>query len=282
MFDDIFHLLSHPEHDAHAADDFAAHDSPYGAHANAQHDPWATHALADPSATPFGGANWHIHFVSAHPHVDTAAPSNQPATSPYWSLGMPMPYHTDWNPATFHGVGNPVGESSHWHQQHENDCAVMAQADVYESITGRHLTEQEALSIVTQHGWYHDGTTLPDTGRLLNYLGIPTQQYTNASLQDLYTVLQHGDHVIVGVNANEIWFPYHDSATGSPIEQSVGGHAVWVTGIDQAPDGSIKIILNDTGKPGGQMEAVDASDFMNAWSDFNNFMVVAPATHAAN
>ena len=194
---------------------------------------------------------------------------------------MPVPYQTDWNPATFHGVGHPVAESTHWHQQHENDCAVMAQADIYESITGHHLTEQEALRIVTQHGWYHDGTTLDDTGKLLDYLGIHTQHYTNASLQDLYTALQRGDHVIVGVNANEIWFPYHDAATGAPIEQSVGGHAVWVTGIDQAPNGSIKVILNDTGKPGGQMEAVDAGDFMNAWSDFNNFMVVAPATHAA-
>ncbi|MGZ3637724.1 MAG: hypothetical protein ACXVCX_07785 [Ktedonobacterales bacterium] len=280
MFDDIFHWLSHPMPEDQAAGSFAVHDSPYGVHA--QHDPWAVQAAADPSANHFDGANWHHPFAPAHPHAATATLPYQPDAAAYWSLGMPVPYHTDWNPATVHGVGNPVGESAHWHQQHENDCAVMAQADVYESITGRHLTEQEALSIVTQHGWYHDGTTLPDTGKLLNYLGIPTRQYTNASLQDLYTALQHGDHVIVGVNANEIWFPHHDSATGAPIEQSVGGHAVWVTGIDQAPDGSIKVILNDTGKPGGQMEAVDASDFMNAWSDFNNFMVVAPATHAAN
>ena len=281
MFDDIFHWLSHPALEDRVAGHLPAHDSPYDVHA--QHDPWATHAPAEVSAQHFDAANWHDPFAPANPHAHATSLTHQPDAAAYLPLGIqPVPYHTDWNPAAFHGVGNPVGESSHWHQQHENDCAVMAQADVYESITGHHLTEQEAVRIATQHGWYHDGTTLPDTGKLLNYLGIPTHQYLNASLRDLYTALQHGDHVIVGVNANEIWFPYHDAATGAPVEQSVGGHAVWVTGIDQAPDGSIKIILNDTGKPGGQMEAVDAGDFMNAWSDFNNFMVVTPASHTAN
>jgi hypothetical protein len=64
---------------------------------------------------------------------------------------------------------------------------------------------------------------------------------------------------------------------GSPIEQSNAGHAVWVTGIDQQPDGSVKIILNDSGTPDGQMKAVDAEDFLNAWEDFGNFVVVADA-----
>jgi hypothetical protein len=87
--------------------------------------------------------------------------------------------------------------------------------------------------------------------------------------------LQHNDRVIVGLNANEIWHPCRDSATGEPVELPLAGHAVWVTGIDQELDGSIKVILCDSGTPDGRAEAVDVADFLNAWADYGNEMVVA-------
>ncbi|NJO65669.1 MAG: hypothetical protein HC836_48625 [Richelia sp. RM2_1_2] len=98
---------------------------------------------------------------------------------------------------------------------------------------------------------------------------------TNASLEDIADALEKGDKIIVGLDANEIWSPLRDAMTGSPVEQTNGGHAVWVTGIDTEPDGSVKIILNDSGTDSGQMKAVDAQDFLNAWDDYGNLLLVA-------
>ena len=95
-------------------------------------------------------------------------------------------------------------------------------------------------------------------------------------LEDIANALEKGDRVIVALDANEIWSPLRD-ADGIPIEQPNGGHAVWVTGIDPQADGSVKIILNDSGHPDGKMTAIDAVDFLNAWEDYSNFIVVADA-----
>jgi hypothetical protein len=272
MLDDIFAGLAHHAVTAQLADHFAGINDHQG-----RYDHWAHHEGAVGTDDHFATADWHSALAVAHQQAHS--PIHDPLATQGVLQGEPVPYHATWDPATFHGVGNPVGDSKYWQQQHENDCAVMAQTDVYNAITGHHLTEQEALNIVTQHGWYDNGTTLEDTGKLLSFLGIPVHQSTDASFQDLYSAVQKGEQVIVGLNANEIWFPYHDSATGAPVEQAPAGHAVWVTGIDQAPDGSVKVILSDTGKPGGQIEAVDAADFMNAWHDFGNFMVTTPPEH---
>jgi hypothetical protein len=273
MFDDIFAGLAHHAVAAQWGGHFAGGGDHHG-----RYDHWAHHEAAIVADDHFA-ADWHSALAVAHQHAHPSPADTQIAQNA--TLGVPVPYHPSWDPATFHGVGNPVADSKYWQQQHENDCAVMAQADVYNAITGHHLTEQQALDIVTQHGWYNDGTTLEDTGKLLSFLGIPVHQTMNASFQDLYSAVQQGKQVIVGLNANEIWSPYHDSATGAPVEQTPAGHAVWVTGIDKAPDGSVKVILSDTGIPGGRMEAVDAADFMNAWSDFGNFMVTTPPEHIA-
>ncbi|GEM_PF-2467645 len=296
MFDDIFSHLGHHDPETQATDYFAAdhlhqYQSAYGVEGHPAFAPVSAgsgaeahgHFDFDPLHWPGPASHSPQHTAHPeHPAADAYSPAYAPAhheATPYWSDGQPVPHYNEWSPAAgnYHGVGNPFGDAQYWQQQHANDCAVMAQTDVYNALTGHHLTEQQALNIVTQHGWYHDGTTLQDSNKLLNYFHIPTQEYANASIQDLYKALQHGDQVIVGLNANDIWFPHRDPVTGAPVEQAVAGHAVWVTGIEQAPNGSIKVILNDTGTPNGRMETVDAADFMNAWHDFSDFMIVAHA-----
>jgi hypothetical protein len=78
----------------------------------------------------------------------------------------------------------------------------------------------------------------------------------------------------VGLDANEIWDPIYDYF-GNPLEQEDGGHAVWVTGIDYGWDGSISIILNDSGTPNGMASVIAYADFMNAWQDYGNFVSIA-------
>lgn len=193
--------------------------------------------------------------------------------------------HTDWiMPSGGVEIGDPLNDAAHWQQQQgDASCAVVAQAGVYESITGQPLSEADACRIAEAYHLFDPTTGTPpeDVGKLLEVLGIPTQQYHDATLVDIAHALESGDKVIVGVDANEIWNPIYDPATGQSIEQPEAGHAVWVTGIDEKPDGSIKIILNDSGTPDGQMKEVDAQDFLNAWSDFGNFMVVADAPQAS-
>lgn len=193
-------------------------------------------------------------------------------------------YEEGWTVSEFEGVGDPVEDAHFWqYQEGSSSCAVVAQMGVYESITGVDLTEAEVCDIAEANGWFHPdrGTYPDDMGKILNHFDIPTDTYYNADLNDIAQALADGNKVIVSLDAREIWEPIRDS-DGNPLEQSDAGHAVWVTGIDQLPDGSVKLIINDSGTPDGQMKVVDAVDFVNAWDDFGNQIVIAhdspPAT----
>lgn len=184
----------------------------------------------------------------------------------------------NWHPSQFDGLGNPIADAEFWQQQQGgSSCAVVAQASVLESITGIEITEAQACEVAEANGWFDPeiGTTPEDIGKLLEHYGVGCEKSYNASLEDIADALEKGDKIIVGLDANEIWSPLRDAMTGSPVEQTNGGHAVWVTGIDTEPDGSVKIILNDSGTDSGQMKAVDAQDFLNAWDDYGNLLLVA-------
>lgn len=186
-------------------------------------------------------------------------------------------HEENWDVSQFDGVGNPFEDANCWQQQNgQNSCAVVAQMGVLESITGVDLSENEVCEFAEANGWFdpQTGTNSAAVGNILNAVGVTTDSYYNADLNDITEALAKGDKVIVGLDANEIWQPVRDS-NGNPIEQGDGGHAVWVTGIDQLPDGSVKLILNDSGIPDGQMKVVDAEDFINAWDDFGNQIVIA-------
>ena len=172
--------------------------------------------------------------------------------------------------------GTPIDDSYYWrHQQGDNSCAVVAQICVYESLTGEYISEDAASYYAQQQGWFDPltGTSPENTGNILNALGINTYQ-VDASLSGLEYALAWGDKPIVGLDASEIWNPQYD-LYGNPVEQDFQGHAVWVTGIDYESDGSVGIILNDSGTSSGMASVVGYSDFMNAWQDTNYFVAVA-------
>lgn len=201
-------------------------------------------------------------------------------TATYAPLQAIVPHQSTWDPDHFNGIGHPFEDSTHWHQQQgDKSCALVSQMGIYESLTHQPLSEDQVCRFAEEHHWFDptSGTNPEDAGKVLNALGIETNHGYNASLSDLADALEHGDKVLACVNANDIWTPLRDTDTGLPVEQSIAGHAIWVTGIDQAPDGSIKIIINDSGHPGGQMNAVDAEDFLNAWHNYDNYMLVAHA-----
>ena len=173
--------------------------------------------------------------------------------------------------------GTPLDDAYYWrHQQGDNSCAVVAQVCVYESLTGEYISEDAASYYAQQQGWFDplSGTPLVDTGNILNDLGIETYQQFDTSFSDLEYALTWGDKPIVALDGNEIWNPQYD-LYGNPVEQANAGHAVWVTGIDYESDGSVGIILNDSGTSSGMASVVEYYDFINAWQDFSNFVMIA-------
>ena len=173
--------------------------------------------------------------------------------------------------------GTPLNDAYYWrHQQGDNSCAVVAQVCVYESLTGEYISEDAASYYAQQQGWFDplSGTPLVDTGNILNDLGIETYQQFDTSFSDLEYALTWGDKPIVALDGNEIWNPQYD-LYGNPVEQANAGHAVWVTGIDYESDGSVGIILNDSGTSSGMASVVEYYDFINAWQDFSNFVMIA-------
>jgi hypothetical protein len=178
--------------------------------------------------------------------------------------------------------GTPYSDSLYWReQQTPTTCAIVAQVGIYESITGKYISEYSAANYAQSKGWFDPatGTAPEDCDNILNVLGITTEQYEGPYIDivDIATAMNNGDKVIAAVDGNEIWNPVYDPITGEPLEQTLAGHAVWVTGIELHADDTIDIILNDSGTPYGQMEVVDYFDFVNAWEDYDNFLIVVDA-----
>jgi hypothetical protein len=185
--------------------------------------------------------------------------------SPAWGYYDPVEY------------GDPATDAWYWRQQQgPASCAVVAQISVFESLTGVYISEEVAGNFAQSQGWFDPltGTPLVYTGHILDVLGIPTVELFGASLAHLEYALAMGDKPIVGLDANEIWNPIYDYF-GNPLEQENGGHAVWVTGINYGWDGSVSIILNDSGTPNGMASEIAYADFMNAWQDYGNFVSIA-------
>jgi hypothetical protein len=181
------------------------------------------------------------------------------------------------------GVGTPDADAAHWHfQGNEQACAVASQGSIIESLTGVPFDQAAAGQWLQAQGWYDPatGTRPEDLTRLFDAFGVPTTS-GSTTVTGLWDALAAGDKVMVTLDANEIWHPQHDPATGAPLESlQPAGHAVWVTGIEQDATGAWKVVLNDSGHEGGRAETVALADFVNAWDDYDNQAVFAGG-HAA-
>lgn len=173
--------------------------------------------------------------------------------------------------------GDPLADADYWREQNTDyTCAVVAQISVYESLTGEYISEADAADYAYEEGWLDpdSGTFLEDAGNILEDLGIETYSSYDNNFADLEDALARGDKPIVALDSSEIWEPQYDRQ-GNSVEQEDAGHAVWVTGIDYESNGSVNIIINDSGDPYGRESIIDSSDFMNAWSDTDCFVTIA-------
>lgn len=181
-------------------------------------------------------------------------------------------------------VGTPESDSAHWSvQEGANSCAVASQKGVIEAVTGMCIPESQLSEIAESNGWYdpNAGTAPQAVGNLLEAYGIPVTRQFDTTFTELYDALQRGEKVIVGLDANEIWTP-RVGFDGQPLEAPDSGHAVWVTGIEMQDDGTLNVVMNDTGLPNGQSVAVPIEHFRNAWADFGNFSVTTQTQQSAH
>jgi hypothetical protein len=177
-------------------------------------------------------------------------------------------------------VGEPGEDTAYWHQQaHEDTCAVVSQEFILDELTGQDFTEEQLRQEAYENGWYNpgSGTPMECMGNLLEAHGIDVERRSGCTLDDLSEQLAQGQHVIVGLDAEEVWNPGIDDDdllcefVGMP-EQGAN-HAVQVIGIDYSDPDNPMVILNDPGSGNGQGLMVPADQFVDAWEDSGNYMV---------
>ena len=168
--------------------------------------------------------------------------------------------------------GDPNAAAPYWRYQHQQDCGLMAVADVVGQITGFEppqagiqlrgmLTKSAAHTGTVYH---FDGTSPDDLVVLLRQFGIQSQLTTGNTMTTLEQDLAGGRKVIATVNAETIW------NTGSG-NRSDADHAVVVTGVDTRTN---VVHLNDSGIQTGRDEQIPLDTFTQAWATSNNELIV--------
>lgn len=174
--------------------------------------------------------------------------------------------------------GNPQEAAAYWRYQHQEDCGLMAIADVVGQLTGHEPTQLgiELRGILTpseSHGgdvYFFDGTSPQDMVMLLQHYGIQSDMTSGNTMQGLDDNLNGGHKVIAALNAETIWnYPRGQG------QRTQADHAVVVTGVDTAND---VVHLNDSGTPNGRDEKIPVATFTQAWSTSDNLLIVTQPT----
>lgn len=185
-------------------------------------------------------------------------------------LGSPTVAHADPGGQLY---GDPGAAAQWWRYQHQQDCGLMAVADVVGQITGREpLQAGVQLRGATTRSAVHDGTiyhfngTAPeDLVVILKQFGVAADITSGNSMAVIESDLAGGRKLIATVNAATLWNQPQGQRTDAD-------HAVVVTGVDTRTN---LVHLNDSGIPTGRDEQVPLAVFTQAWSTGDNTLIVA-------
>jgi Peptidase_C39 like family len=174
--------------------------------------------------------------------------------------------------------GDPAAAAPYWRYQHQQDCGLMAVADVVGQLTGREPSQigMELRGIFTKSEshrgdvYHFDGTSPQDLVLLLQKHSIQSDLTTGNSMGTLEQELAGGHKVIAALNAETIWnYPAGDGDRTTP------DHAVVVTGVDT---GTNIVHLNDSGTPNGRNEKIPMATFSQAWATSDDLLIVTQET----
>ncbi len=109
--------------------------------------------------------------------------------------------------------GNPEAAARYWRYQHQEDCGLMAVADVVGQLTGKEPSQIgiELRGIFTRSEshrgdvYFFDGTSPEDLVVLLSKYGIQSDLTTGNSMGTVEHDLAGGHNVIAALNAETIW-----------------------------------------------------------------------------
>ncbi len=153
-------------------------------------------------------------------------------------------------------------------QLYDKTCAIKAQQLILQGF-GFNISEDELVHEAIINGWYNDGTSPADVGKLLELHGISVSQYDNANIFNLVNELAQGHQVIVGVDSGELW---EDNIFDELFEDQAADHALIVSGVDTSDPNNIKVIITDPGT-GDLLKEYPMDQFVDAWQDSNCFMM---------
>jgi Peptidase_C39 like family len=174
--------------------------------------------------------------------------------------------------------GDPGAAAPYWRYQHQQDCGLMAVADVVGQLTGREPSQMgiELRGIFSKSEAHHgdiylfDGTSPEDMVVLLQKYGVQSDLTTGNTMKALEQDLAGGHKVIAALNAETIW--KYPPGKG---QRTNADHAVVVTGVDTRTD---IVHLNDSGTPDGRDEQISLATFTQAWATSNNLLIVTRET----
>lgn len=162
-------------------------------------------------------------------------------------------------------------------QAYSDTCAIKSQQLILNDF-GIPCTEDELVQVSYENGWYNgNGTLMPDIGNLLEIAGIECTKQTDANIFNIVSELSQGHKIIVGVDSDELW---HNDTIGGKFHNwlkdffkgNTPDHALIVAGIDTSDPNDVKVLLTDPGT-GEQLKPYSLSQFMDAWSDAECYMV---------
>jgi hypothetical protein len=174
--------------------------------------------------------------------------------------------------------GDPQAAAPYWRYQHQQDCGLMAVADVVGQLTGREPSQigMELRGVFTKSTtrrgsiYQFDGTSLDDLVVLLQKYGIQSDLMDGNTLEMLESDLATRHKVIAALNAETIW--NYRQGQG---QRTQADHAVVVTGVDAARG---IVHLNDSGTPNGRDEQIPMATFTQAWGTGNDALIVTRQT----
>ena len=163
-----------------------------------------------------------------------------------------------------------------WEQQDLNNCAVVAQKMLLDAAgipnSEGALTLRAVLdgSLPSLHSGMHPSRV----GEILERHGISMHTRPHLTLSEIEELLRAGHGVIVGVDADELWFGDDDT-----VDLGLGdNHVVVLLDIDRTDPDNPVAVMNDSGIPDGAERRVPLQTFLDAFADSGNLAFVTDST----
>lgn len=164
-----------------------------------------------------------------------------------------------------------------------NLCSIKCERFILEQRNIQ-IDEFDMIQISQENKWIKEkGTPMHNIGRHLEKAGLAVIRKYNSTLEDIVRYLEQGAGIIAAVDCGELILPLHDNCVAAAAVCSYEQHED--TYIGEIPDHSVVIksynkeensfeIYNpDSGTD--SMQHIPAEQFMDAWADSDNYIVVA-------